>query len=273
MPNHVQNKITLTGNNDQLAEIAAKLNEHGFTFEDFVPMPKTLNIPAGGITDDALYLYLTELNGTEVSDIPTLFLPVIDKNGFAGIWDPTTKQIKPDAQTAWEKRVSSAQEYYDKLNDGNDDTIPTADAMLEDTASKKAFMKLGETVYHNILTYRAKDWYDWCCENWGTKWDAYEVDVDIDLECDDPYITINFQTAWGSPFPIFESILKQYPGVSLRGCWADENIGSNCGEIVTANGKIAAHEPTDLDEAIRLACYVWGWDPDEYFNGDEDEED
>lgn len=39
--------------------------------------------------------------------------------------------------------------------------------------------------------------YEWCCNNWGTKWGAYDIEVDDDP--DDTRLTYRFQTAW-SPF-------------------------------------------------------------------------
>src|SRR5688572_17984410 len=40
--------------------------------------------------------------------------------------------------------------------------------------------------------------YDWCCENWGTKWNAYDI-VRRDY---DGRVCITFQTAWAPPRPI-----------------------------------------------------------------------
>ena len=38
------------------------------------------------------------------------------------------------------------------------------------------------------------NWYDWSCENWGTKWNAKEVELDDDNE---DFILYRFETAWG----------------------------------------------------------------------------
>ena len=46
------------------------------------------------------------------------------------------------------------------------------------------------------------DWYDWRCTNWGTKWNAYDVEIDWDEEYKE-CIEINFQTAWSPPEPIY----------------------------------------------------------------------
>jgi len=56
--------------------------------------------------------------------------------------------------------------------------------------------------------------YDWCVENWGTKWDAYKYsterdDVEVDVE-DDLIVTMEFLTAWGPPEPILKKINEKF---------------------------------------------------------------
>lgn len=44
------------------------------------------------------------------------------------------------------------------------------------------------------------NWYDWNCENWGTKWNAYQCEIIED--CTGEYndmLEIRFTTAWGVP--------------------------------------------------------------------------
>ena len=52
------------------------------------------------------------------------------------------------------------------------------------------------------LTTSTTDWYNWRLSNWGTKWNAYEIEVDWDEEYKE-CIEINFQTAWSPPEPIY----------------------------------------------------------------------
>ena len=52
------------------------------------------------------------------------------------------------------------------------------------------------------LTTSTTDWYNWRCTNWGTKWNAYEIEIDWDDEYKE-CIEINFQTAWSPPEPIY----------------------------------------------------------------------
>ena len=50
------------------------------------------------------------------------------------------------------------------------------------------------------------NWYDWRLANWDTKWNAY--DVDVELEGVDR-IHVNFLTAWSCPTKIYLK-LKEY---------------------------------------------------------------
>ena len=50
------------------------------------------------------------------------------------------------------------------------------------------------------------DWYTFCCNKWGTKWDAKDVDIIYDSN----YIKYMFQTAWGPPEPWLIKISRMY---------------------------------------------------------------
>ena len=51
-------------------------------------------------------------------------------------------------------------------------------------------------------------WYDWRIQNWGTKWDCYEVDID-DSELEYGF-EVTFDTAWSPPEEICYAIKKQF---------------------------------------------------------------
>ena len=53
--------------------------------------------------------------------------------------------------------------------------------------------------------------YDWCCNNWGTKWDAYKFGDKVTIEDDDDsYVRMEFFTAWSPPQPILEKINEKF---------------------------------------------------------------
>jgi hypothetical protein len=63
-------------------------------------------------------------------------------------------------------------------------------------------------------------WYDWRCQNWGTKWDCYKLKISDDFEI--PYgFQVTFDTAWSPPKEICSAIRKQYPNVSISWFYDD----------------------------------------------------
>ena len=57
-----------------------------------------------------------------------------------------------------------------------------------------------------IKKHGADNWYRWSIDNWDTKWNAY--DVDVELEGVDRF-HVNFLTAWSCPTKIYLK-LKEY---------------------------------------------------------------
>lgn len=74
-------------------------------------------------------------------------------------------------------------------------------------------------------------WYDWACQNWGTKWNAY------DSSRDDYGKELTFLTAWSHPEPVVQEISRRFPDVLIRHGWADEDVGYNVGEMTWLGGK------------------------------------
>ena len=70
----------------------------------------------------------------------------------------------------------------------------------------------------NGLRFKSTDkqddrWYNWRCQNWGTKWDAYSLEID---DCDMPHgFEVNFETAWSPPEEIAEAIREQFDDLSM----------------------------------------------------------
>ena len=61
-------------------------------------------------------------------------------------------------------------------------------------------------------------WYSWCISNWGTKWDACDVDIEFE---DSQILELRFDTAWSPPEGIVERLREKYPDLSFQ-CFYDE---------------------------------------------------
>lgn len=100
-------------------------------------------------------------------------------------------------------------------------------------------------------------WYEWSINNWGTKWNCYNISIDDDGG-------ICFDTAWATPIPIFEALSKRFKSLKFEVHYADEDMGNNCGIITLKGGKVIDHwEPPTEDEAMDFACEIKGYDPRE----------
>ena len=56
-------------------------------------------------------------------------------------------------------------------------------------------------------------WYNWRVQNWGTKWDAYTMEID---DTDMPHgFEVQFETAWSPPEEVCYAIKDQYDDLSI----------------------------------------------------------
>ena len=81
-----------------------------------------------------------------------------------------------------------------------------------------------------ISKYGADNWYSWSIENWGTKWNA----IDTEVEQRDGTLIYRFDTAWDAPRNIAEALLRMQKTILQ-----DINISWEC-----------VHEDGDEEETI-----------------------
>lgn len=74
--------------------------------------------------------------------------------------------------------------------------------MLVILKNREKTFRTRSKVISNVDTYGHKTWYSWRTENWGTKWNAYEVTTTEN--------SIEFDTAWDSPTPVLEKWIEQF---------------------------------------------------------------
>ena len=81
----------------------------------------------------------------------------------------------------------------------------------------------------NIAKYGVGNWYDFCVNRWGTKWDvdAYEGE---NTKVEDGRLQFGFDSAWAPPIGIYEELVEQgfsvrayyyEPGMAFVGKWED----------------------------------------------------
>jgi hypothetical protein len=81
----------------------------------------------------------------------------------------------------------------------------------------------------SVAAYEATgslDWYEWCCENWGTKWNSQRLHSE---ESSPDVLHLNFRTAWAPPIPVIRRLLEMWPDLKLEHYWGcDEGEYTAC---------------------------------------------
>jgi hypothetical protein len=71
----------------------------------------------------------------------------------------------------------------------------------------------GTGLYFESTDVNDDRWYNWRCQNWGTKWDAYSLEID-DSEMPHGF-EVTFETAWSPPEEIHTAISEQFDDLSM----------------------------------------------------------
>lgn len=234
MPNYVKNNITIIGTNDKIHECLefCKSDDSEFDFNKIVPMPEELNIDESSKNDIAIKSYLLSLNDEQANKVHDIL-----------------------------RRVP------DILHGNLDQALKDKDYISPDNSDE--YIELGKRLVDNCSKYGCTTWYEWSYSNWGTKWNAMKVEIiDSPEEC-----SVYFDTAWNAPVPIFSALSKKFPDLIFSISYADEDIGSNCGYMNFANGIQESEKIFEYgDDSVAFACDVWGYDPKEYLEDEEDYE-
>lgn len=190
MPNWTMNKVTCKKSIGD--KILTKTDDgYSFDFNKLIPMPESMNVPAGS---------------TEMRAVASYYIS-LDKQGRRNIEDQLEKSKVFFDTNYWKK-------YQGDINDflQNPDKLKQAEESFSgkvDNSDKtfSSFQELGKQYVDNIIQHGYAHWYDWCSEVWGTKWNVLdEVYVDY-LPENDEYI-IEFDTAWCVPYGIVEEFSK-----------------------------------------------------------------
>ena len=79
-----------------------------------------------------------------------------------------------------------------------------------------------------------ENWYEWNCENWGTKWDVDEDEVSIDRMSEE-VINFDFLTAWSPPINFLKNLAKLYEKIYIECNYIEESMGFKGFVIITKN--------------------------------------
>lgn len=187
MPNWTYNRIKCK---KELGDKLLTINEGNYSldFNKLIPMPEDLKLDAGTIENKSISCYYLSL-----SDEDKLKLMKLLKN----------KEVFFH-RNYWNKYESDIKNFEDNPNKLREE-IDNYHGLI-DFDDKKHFsniLELGKQYVENIKKYGYPQWYDWCVENWGTKWNV-EDDVDVVYDENKNEYDISFPTAWSVPSGIVE---------------------------------------------------------------------
>ena len=126
----------------------------------------------------------------------------------------------------------------------------------------------------NRITYGYTNWYDFCVNEWGTKWD---IGADGNPAQDIPGgLMLGFESAWAPPCGAYEKLMAMgfritamyyEPGMAFAGVWdnGDDDYYEYGGMSST---EIAETLPAELDEAFNISEDVAQWEAE---NAEEEE--
>lgn len=107
-------------------------------------------------------------------------------------------------------------------------------------SSYEQVLAYGQRLLENIRLYGHATWYEWCCENWGTKWNL-NGDDDVQLERNSPtHAILHFYTAWAPPVPVVSKLAEMFPMVEMRLEYYEPGMGF-AGTLVLAGGVEVSH--------------------------------
>lgn len=227
MPNHIKNRLTLSGDQSKINELVARFStfhaarqhesyDGGLTFEN-----QEGNF--GWLKDG---VFSTRIDGeiVEVGAMPEGFVPSIDPE-FVQFPDfkkvipsPDGLEITSDGLVMYIENEFSARDTMSQLKD----------------AIKKASIESVENFCKAIVNFKKYGfacWYDWQSANWGTKWNSYS--------CEKKEGNVwEFDTAWNGVPKIVSEISKAFPEIEIVYEYSDEDTGSNCGTNIYEDGEL-----------------------------------
>ena len=139
------------------------------------------------------------------------------------------------------------------LSHKNPAMISRAKKAFEEGAFFNEFVPLPEEQKDN--------WYDWHCENWGTKWDAAEGFIGMEASNE---LELGFDTAWGPPIAFYKKLEEQgfevsasyyETGMCFIGEYADGT--DECYEYDFDDDEWRNHLPEHIAEQLESEYEMW----------------
>jgi len=133
--------------------------------------------------------------------------------------------------------------------------------------------KLEEDTARNLEVHGYGNWYDYCVNEWGTKWDVGGDGMEVELEGLKNDTTLCFDSAWSPPIGIYEKMVEQgysvrayyyEGGMNFAGIWWDGD--DDFYELAGSSAEVKEQIPEALDEMFAITESMEMWEEE---NADE----
>mgnify|MGYP000046429017 FL=1 len=134
--------------------------------------------------------------------------------------------------------------------------------------------KLEEATAKNIEVHGYGNWYDYCVNEWGTKWDVGGDGIEPTIEGNT--LTASFDSAWSPPINAYEKLLdlgfqvRAYyyeGGMNFAGVW--DNGDDDFYDLPSTSAECREQLPEVLDEMFCISENMEMWEEE---NSEVDEE-
>ncbi len=230
MPNWCGNKLIITGPDVPRVLNAIGGGEAVISFKKISPIPEALEIAAGpsivlaigAVAREDVDFFVTALKNI-MDVLPQAPMLRMDLGFLLSNFDHAEKEAALYARI--DQRLESGLYLTDFLDE--------APAEQNYRFTLENLVETGKMALSNIVTFGAANWYTWCVQNWGTKWDCGD-DSRIIYQ-DDHSAIIVFDTAWSPPTPIVVRLGQQFPKFKFRLSWHEGGNG--------IQGRLDVHGP------------------------------
>ena len=202
MPNWTTNKITYEGDANEIKRLRETMTK-AFDFNNIIPMPESLLSVSSPAQETAVLAHVTD-----------------------GFTKPVTESIAQKVYAVchgdnpfftYDEEIRHR---YTKLAETLDaDEMVDMSLSLDGPSEKISLREKGKIYVENYEKYGTATWYEWACNNWGTKWNA----CDVTETASDNSVTWEFLTAWCAPVPVIEKLEQEFPDLSYEFWYTNED--------------------------------------------------
>lgn len=107
-------------------------------------------------------------------------------------------------------------------------------------------------------------WYNWCIDNWGTKWDAACTYINKN---EPKVLEFSYDTAWSPAEGFVKFVSRAYPNLIFRNDFM-ETGSSFVGHVTYCNG--VCIDDDERGDITREDVTRFGYDADEWFSDEEE---